>query len=154
MDKLNDVQKEMIQNFQCSGCMSGSDTNCGCFELREHDSNGSFYCHKQYAGTTFLPGGKVYLGLPKGFNKVGDISNDVNNKRTTNIRLFENDSVVKQTYNFLNIPVWAMQQDGYLFIRCYSPRVNISYVDVIKGGILQEICPKALDVADFIDEID
>jgi hypothetical protein len=150
METINDTQKEMIEQFQCSGCVCGSNVSCGKFQFKTH-SAGDFYCSNQVAGTTLMPGGKIYLGMPKGFNKVGDISNDYNNKRTTNIRLYEE---FKQPYDFLNVPVWALEQDGYLFIRVFSPRVNISNIDVIKNGILWDICPKAIDMSDKLEEID
>jgi hypothetical protein len=146
IDIMTDGKTAMIEEFQCSGCVSGGDINCGVCKLESN--NTGFYCSSHYSGTTLYPIGKIYLGLPKGFNRVGELSD----KRKTHIRLSLDSS--KISYDYLNVPVWAMEKDGYLFVRVYCPRINITYIDVIKGGILKDVCPKALNVADFIDDID
>lgn len=46
-----------------------------------------------------------------------------------------------------------MEQDGHLFVRTYSPRIDATFVDVIKGGTLA-LVPDAVNVGDFIGEID
>ena len=51
------------------------------------------------------------------------------------------------------MPVWAQEKDGYLFVRTWSPRINKTYVDVVKGGTMAMV-PGAIDVADFKGEID
>lgn len=53
----------------------------------------------------------------------------------------------------LNVPVWAMVEDGYLFVRVFRPRVNSTCVVVVQDGSL-EMCPNAINVADFLDSID
>lgn len=57
-------------------------------------------------------------------------------------------------FDHLNVPVCAIEQDGYLIIRVFSPRVNESRIDIIKGGTIAAMCPNAHDVSKFIDEID
>ena len=76
---------------------------------------------------------------------------DIEN-RNTNIRLLT--KADKNKYNFINIPIWAMEKDGYLFVRVYCPRINYGYVDIIKDGKHQEICPEDKNVKDFIDDFD
>lgn len=46
-----------------------------------------------------------------------------------------------------------MVRDGFLFVRTFLPRINVSYVDVIEHGIM-EMVPNAIDISEFIDEID
>jgi hypothetical protein len=53
----------------------------------------------------------------------------------------------------LNVPIWALEKDGYLFVRTYMPRINDSFVDVVEEGLLG-LCPTAIDVSKFYDEID
>ena len=147
---MDSEQKEMIEKFQCPGCTLGCNTECVTLH-KEGDI--SFWCDSHSAGTIIM-GGKIALGLPKGFDKVGALTNSLNyDRRSTNIRLFSSSEKIFE-YNFFNVPVWAMEKDGYLFIRTYCPRINISFVDVIKGGKREEICPDAQNVADFLDDID
>jgi len=150
---MNKIQKEMIEEFQCPGCVNGS--NVSCCEL-QHINIGereeTFFCRKHVAGTFFRAGGLVYLGMPEGFDKVGFISDTIERNRTTNIRLFQEEKA--PIYDNLNIPVWAMEKDGYLFIRDFLPRINKTYITVIKNGKMSEICPQAINVSKFIDEID
>ena len=49
-----------------------------------------------------------------------------------------------------------MEKDGFLFVRTYMPRLNGSFIDVIKGAKKSDFpaLEKALDVATFIDDID
>lgn len=138
---------KMVQEFQCSGCTCGSSPEDDCFELKTIPNCGSC-CKKHSAGTFVLGAGRVYLGMPKGFNKVG--LDQVGNERVHAIRLHYE---TKPKFDHLNVPVWAMKQDGYLFVRTYCPRINQTYIDVIKGGKMSDV-PQAIDVSKFIDEID
>lgn len=147
------MNTEMIENFQCPGCVCGSNTKCGNFKV----INGSFdglRCDGHVAGTRMSMIGSIYLGLPKGFNRVGK-SHD-----SCEIWLYENKQF--EYYNFCTLPIWAMEQDGYLFVRCYMPRVNMAVVQVIKCATSKELIEYCLknkipfpqDVAEFYDEID
>jgi hypothetical protein len=52
-----------------------------------------------------------------------------------------------------NVPVWAMEKDGFLFVRTFAPRLDEGSVDVIEGGTLKMV-PQAIDISPFIDEMD
>jgi len=156
------VMHEMIDEFQCSGCIHGpNSSSCPEFNLRQESPNFGgtgiyFNCKSHWPGTIAAPGGKFCLGLPKGFNKTGyayisDLQKDI-----SYIRLFAKpeDVVPKDHWNHLNVPVWAMVSDGYLFVRVFSPRVNTTTVDVIKGGTLDMLPPNVIDVSKFVDQID
>ncbi len=97
---------------------------------------------------------RFILGMPKGFNKVGPLSAD----HPGPIRLWTDDDkgLRSGSWNKFNVPVWAMEHDGHLFVRTFSPRVNILYIDVIKGGTMELLkdFPAVYNVSDFIDEID
>jgi hypothetical protein len=155
---MTDEQKDMIEEFQCPGCTCGMNTGeCDTFDFTSNVAG--CWCLGHSAGTFLLGAGKFALGMPRGFNKVGTIKTgfedekDRNTKRSTNIRLAV-EPPEEFPYDDFNVPVWAMEKDGYLFVRVMSPRINYTYVDVIKGGKFKEICPNAIDVANFVDEID
>jgi len=46
-----------------------------------------------------------------------------------------------------------MEQDGFLFVRTYCPRIDDSYVDIIENGTLL-MTPDAINVSEFYNEID
>jgi len=145
--------KNMIEEFQCPGCVAGSDTKCGSFKETE-GTFGGFRCEKHCAGTLIGMVGLIYLGLPKGFCRVGKDHN------CCEVWLYKKNNF--DFFNFCTLPVWVMEKDGYLFIRCYMPRVNTTTVQVIKNGKLDDLVkyckehniPLPQNVADFIDEID
>ena len=150
---MKQVEKEMIEKFQCPGCTLGGDTDCGTLKFEEL-GYGMFRCSAHSAGTILMGAGKIALGLPKGFNKVGALSNSLTHRDfSTNIRLVFNPEVFPR-FDRINIPVWAMEEKGYLFIRTYCPRINYGYVDVIKGGKIEELCPDTVNPKDFYEEID
>ena len=147
------MKNDMVKDFQCPGCVAGSDTDCGSFLLKESEFGG-FRCEGHVAGTRISMIGSIYLGLPKGFSRVGK------DHSCCSIFLYEKEQF--EYYNFCTLPVWAMEKDGYLFVRCYMPRVNMAVVQVIKGATIEglsEYCsghgiPVPQDVAKFYDEID
>lgn len=144
------MELQMIEEFQCPGCLSGKDTKCGNFKLI--DDEGCFYCDS-HSPATYTPSfGKFVLGLPKGFSRLGFYEKIPN---MSYIRLW-NDSRnpnLKKHWNKLNVPVWALVKDGYLFVRTYAPRNNWVWVDVVKDGTL-ELVPGAIDISEFYNEMD
>ena len=181
LDDLSESETKMIEEFQCPGCVRGSDVTCGAFKLLK--DNG-FSCRGHIPGTALSGIGFILLGMPKGFNRLGDWYNyndpdlmfkqigiiglvEKFRKETdtkgvvpsggyditqTHIRLHTKE-MKKPEWNKFNIAVWAMVENGYLFVRTYSPRINRSYIDVIEGGTL-EMCPDAINVGEFHKEID
>jgi len=146
-----EVYKEMTEKFQCPGCVCGSDTECGKYKL----SSDCHSCDGHVLGTMTLSAGSFALGLPKGFCKPPRDLKDPNRRPVARmvIRFYASWEDGHIAWNKLNIPVWAMEQDGYLFIRVYMPRVDMGAVEVIKDGKLS-MAPGALNVTEFINEID
>ena len=142
--ELKEEVKNAIEEYQCPGCVTGHDVTCF------SPSPSGIGCGKHCAGTMCLGIGSFFLGMPKGFNKPG-FKEDGYPKSTIDIRLWELGTYPE--WDYLNVPVWAMEQDGFLFVRTFAPRINMSWVDVIEGGKL-ELCPQAINVAKFIDKID
>ena len=135
----------LVEQFQCPGCVCGSDTKCGRYQYDPRELR----CVSHVLGIHLGLGNRVALGLPKGFNKPGWEGGETRNKM--DIRLFPKGETPK--WDNLNVPVWAMEQDGFLFVRTLAPRINFSWVDVIEGGTLS-MTPNAINVGDFIGEID
>ena len=146
---MDEAEQKMIEQFQCPGCVCGGDTECEAFTFESLPN--MFRCKAHVPGTTIVPGGRVSLGLPKGFDKVGMLIERERDERSTNIRFLINPL---KEYDHLNVPVWAMEKDGFLFIRTMCPRLNYTYVDIVKNGDMHKICPQAINGAVFIDEID
>lgn len=129
-DQINVKFIEAIEKFQCVGCVNGSDIKCGMFK-EQHYGNG---CNNHSAGTFMSGSGKIALGLPKGFNKVGKLPDNM----STNIRIFESEKI-KVAFNIFNLPTWTMEYEGYLFVRTYVPRVDMSFVDIFIDGKEKDI---------------
>lgn len=139
---------EMIEQFQCPGCVAGSDTKCGSYESMGY---GYATCKAHVLGTFVLGVGNFAIGLPKGFCKSGWIPNTDTSLSTMSIRCWVKGK--KPEYDHFNVPVWALEKDGFLFVRVYLPRVNMTIVDIIEGGTL-DMVPNAIDVSKFYDEMD
>lgn len=146
--EITTQERGMVEEFQCSGCVAGMDVRCGKFKLWRLDKQ--FACQNQCAGTRHLgiANGLMALGLPKGFDRVGQAEG---RQQDIYVRLSADKDL--GLWDKLNVAVWALEQDGYLFVRTFSPRINKSYVDVIKGGKLS-LVPGAVNVGEFKDDID
>lgn len=157
----NIIFTQAVEKYQCPGCVAGSDTTCGKFRT----SFDSKACDSHVAGTALGGVGRIYLGMPTGFDKVGQTQNN-----SSNIRIFSAEQL-KGFYDIFNVPVWFQEIDGNLFVRCFCPRINISYVDIFIGGKADDISIKAegslvgacdtdtssfkpINVADFAHQID
>lgn len=144
--ELTVVQKQMIEEFQCPGCMHGPDTK-DCAQFKPERDGSMAQCIGHVPATAVFPAvGRIVLGLPKGFNRVGS--------QTPGpfVRCWEAAADCVQ-WNKFNLATWAMESDGHLFVRTYMPRINLSVVDVIRGGTVA-LCPGAVNVGEFVDEID
>lgn len=140
--------EQMVKQFQCLGCVTGSDPkSCDAFKLRDLGVGSGKTCGSHVSGTMIFPTvGKFVLGLPKGFCREGD--------GKLYVRLFPKGELTPKWDKF-NVPVWAMEQEGFLYVRTYSPRVNYTYVDVIEDGTFALFNGReVIDVGGFIDDID
>jgi len=93
----------------------------------------------------------IAIGLPKGFCRSGpqDDMKATRSKLVLGLWL----KGTAPTWDKLNVPVWALEQEGFLFVRTYAPRTDRGRIDVIEGGTLA-LTPKALDAGEFHAEID
>lgn len=139
------AQLAMVEEHQCPGCSLGCSPADGCLKFDADDYG--YRCVAHSAGTFASGGvGRLNLGLPKGFCRV--VYSEAKGPRT-NVILFDK----TPAYDRLNVPVWAMERDGNLYVRVYMPRTDQTRVHVVAGGKLSDV-PDAINVGEFIDEID
>lgn len=143
-DPARTTDEALIKEFQCPGCLFGSDTDCGhCAVSRDF----GMHCDHHRAGTLIAGIGNIYLGLPKGFNRPGPLPEGMRN----NVYIWRDGD--KPADDFLNVPVWALERDGFLFLRMFSPRIGVQYIHIIEGGHVADY-PGVIDMATHLDDID
>jgi len=150
---------EMVGEFMCPGCTLGCKStmdDCGKIEQQPNGAKegGSWTCNNHSAGTMMAGIGKILLGMPKGFNRVGFNTSSLHPRdhQHNPIRLWT-EMPPEDHWDNLNVPVWAMEYEGHLLVRTYCPRINVNWTDVVKGGT-RDLVPNAINVAEFVDEID
>lgn len=155
--------KMMIEAFQCPGCLNGDNTRCGSFKLheltvRQSKEDGQqlatpFRCQNHTASEHL--GAYVNMGLPIPFARVQ--YRDTREEVRTNIRLHISPPAQGvRLWDVFNVPVWALEKWGYLFVRTYNPRTDQSYVDVIQDGNFDKLlkdtpCINIESIQDTID---
>lgn len=137
--------RTMVETFQCPGCIHGEDTRCGKFKLHSlgdatsHVDGerlvGGFRCgsHEAESG---INGSRINIGLPVPFARVQYREGAYEEVRT-NIRMHLYPVDYGSYWDVYNVPVWAQEKSGTLFVRTYSPRTDQTYVDIIVGGELE-----------------
>lgn len=120
--------KLAVEKYQCSGCVVGGDVSC--FEA---NGSGGIGCGKHHAGTMATGVGNFFLGMPKGFNRLGEYT-----KLKPNIYDTFNSSEWK--YDMWNIPVWKhLSKQGHTFVRGIMPRRNEPFIHIFLEDCLSEI---------------
>lgn len=139
---MNNKLKSAIETYQCPGCSFGSDISC--FEKDKHDLENKG-CGKHCAGTLILPGpGRVFLGLPHGFDRLGRISGS-NYGEDPKIVIFEKFSEYtnafgQNQYDKWNIPLWKhLNKSGHTIVRWIAPRRNIGNIHIFLENCLDKI---------------
>lgn len=127
MNQLSKSVKNAIENYQCAGCVNGPALTC-------YLKNNSFglQCDQHAPGTIIMPiVGRVFMGLPTGFNRIGDSKN-------CTVHIFE--SFTEDQYNMYNVPVWKhLNKKGHTLVRVYVPRLNHSRVEIFLENCLDKI---------------
>lgn len=128
---MEEIIKEAVDSYQCSGCTSGSDTSC-----YEKSQNLDISCSKHSVGTMVLGIGWLQIGLPNGFNRVS--------KGQTKIvdfymyKTYE-DKEKDFSFNMFNIPVWKYLHNGHTLIRGVCPRTNTLFIQCILEDCMDKI---------------
>jgi len=119
--------KDAIKEYQCSGCTNGSFPSC----FTEYGSGVG--CGSHHAGTIMMPIGFIFLGLPKGFNRLGPVSPEHLKPRI--FKTYEDSK-----YNKWNIPTWKhLNEDGHTLVRGISPRTNLPFTDIFLEDCVSKI---------------
>lgn len=132
--------KNAIKEYQCSGCSVGSDTSC------YKKSDNSIACGNHYSGTAVSSIGKIFLGMPTGFNRLGT---ELGSKLNMSIEIFESVEKAKVSdwdYDMFNIPVWKyLDKNNNTLVRGLSPRTNRPFLHIfLENFAMNEI--KCLEI--------
>jgi hypothetical protein len=127
-----------IEQYQCPGCVHGSSLRCGQFK----PADAGVGCGSHSPATYVVPGvGKIFLGMPKGFNRMGSLQNvmslyiyeDLNELH--GIKPEVEVASVKDAptwYTKFNVPVWKHRTaEGPVYVKGMHPRVNQNFLQVI-----------------------
>ncbi len=128
---MEEIIKDVVELYQCSGCTNGSDISC-----YEKSLDSDISCLKHSAGTMVAGLGWLQIGLPNGFNRVS--------KGTTKIvdfYMFETFEKHNAYFEFdvFNIPVWKYLHNGHTLIRGISPRTNTLFIQCILEDCMDKI---------------
>jgi len=117
---------QAIQEYQCSGCVYGSNLNCGKYAKSKVGSG----CNNHAPGTLDECMRNLYLGMPRGFRLYGPCTEMY-------LSIFETleQQEAEFSYDAFNIPVWKYRNSlGHIFIRGLSPRINLPFLHIILKG--------------------
>lgn len=118
--------KKAIENYQCAGCMVGGDTSCF------HTDNIGIGCGQHYSGTSIGGIGKIFLGLPKSFSRLGD-SKDMRPKIFNKFSEYGN-------YDKWNVACWKYKnEEGHTLVRGLMPRRNEPFIHIFLEDCLDKV---------------
>ena len=126
---MNENIKSAVEAYQCPGCVVGCDIEC--YEKSVCSSS----CQKHVAGTTILGLGKIFLGMPKGFNRLGQCDK-------LEVEIFTNLDEGNRlwSYNKLNVPIWKHRNKlGHTFIKGICPRINKTFIHIFLEDCMDKI---------------
>ena len=131
--------KELVEEYQCPGCLKGPYSKC-------YIQGNDISCIKHVPSTYISGIGKIFLGLFKGFNRIGPCDK-------TLIYIFNS---IKDgwEYDILNIPTWKiLDQNKNTIVRGISPRTNIPWIHIFNGNYMDKIDCYEITYK-FLDTID
>ena len=128
---MKDNIKKAIKEYQCSGCINGYDpVESDCFKPRDTGCG----CGAHRAGTFMLAVGKLFLGMPKGFNRLGK-DNDMHPYIFDDFK-----NQYGEGYDKFNVPVWKyLDKFGNTIVRGLQPRLNLPFLHIHLGNHMDEI---------------
>lgn len=101
-------------------------------------------------GTVAFGIGRILLGMPKGFDRVGPI--DLCEGRALWIYETWEEHQAHWSYDKFNVPVWKyLDEHGNTIVRGLSPRVNSPFLHVILGDYRDKINCLELTKADLAE---
>jgi hypothetical protein len=151
--------EEMIEKYLCPGCVAGSDTKCGSFKkglYGPESTEAGIDCQGHVLGTVIFPApGNISLGMPKGFNRPGWCQMEKRPHNGMSIFCWPKGTFIPDDhFDDFNVPVWALEFEGDLFIRVAQPRSGMFSVFIIEEGKVVDVCPMAIDMTSKFDTYD
>ena len=127
---MEDIIMDIVTEYQCPGCVCGGNS---CYK----PCNNSYGCKNHVAGTMASGIGLFFLGMPKGFNRLG-LLDDYGKNQAMQIHIFENISEAWINDKF-NIAVWKYFDGKNTIVRGLQPRLNIPFLFIILGDCRDKI---------------
>jgi len=152
--------EEAVQEYQCPGCVGGPYPECFT-KCRV----GGVGCGSHSAGTMMFPAGTIFLGMEKGFNRVGPVAEE-----SFPLLIFKDEEQFKKDwsspfgldgleipdsiYDKANVPCWKyLDKHGNTIVRGLAPRRNMPFLHVFLCDLRDKI-PCIEITNDFISQID
>ena len=113
--------KKAVEDYQCPGCIAGSDTSC------YKKSEFSVSCGGHRSGTAVSFQGKIFSGLPKGFNRLGCSFGEKQELTIQIYEKFDEEEVWMGNHPMskFNVPCWKyLNESGHTLVRGLKPRKN------------------------------
>lgn len=127
---MEDNIKNAVEEYQCPGCTRGH--NIECFQKNQYGSG----CGAHSAGTFITEIGRIYLGMPTGFNRTGDIVCPVEIFPTLQAAKDESSNV----FGKFTVSVWKyLNKAGHTLVRVYCPRINTTLIMILLENCMDQI---------------
>ena len=132
---------DLVKKYQCPGCIySGT----GCYKPKIFGKGTE--CTNHIPGTSTPIIGTILLGLPKGFNRVGE---------SKKVHIWMYDKFHEWPgYNNLNIPIWKyLDENNNTIVKLVLPRIPLFAIQIFRGNCMDKINCFEVD-EDFLKTID
>jgi hypothetical protein len=127
LSNMKDNIKKAVEEYQCSGCVVGH--NVECYGNVSIIGQG---CSKHCAGTRIAGVGKLFLGMPKPFMRLGENEGMIP-------YIFETFSEWGN-YDKFNVPTWKYKDEhGNTLVRGMMPRKNETFIHVFLEDCLDKV---------------
>lgn len=131
--------QEAVKIYRCPGCMYGPEpTNCDNYNF----TVGNGDCINHCPATYFSGRGKMLLGLPKGFNRLGPLTS-VDKKVWQALTIFKDAERFRKGYGWydkFNVPNWKyLDEHKNTIVRGLQPRLNTPFIHIFLGDYTAEI---------------
>jgi hypothetical protein len=137
---MEEYVKKAIETYQCPGCVCGSDISC-------YIKGYYLECASHVAGTTISGIGRILLGMPTGFCRLGVCGK-------IELLMHRTKESSEYTYDMFNIPVWKyLDKHGNTLVRGLSPRINKPWIHIYLENCMNQIDCIEITQKD-VDEMD
>lgn len=115
-----------IQEYQCPGCIIGQYPTC-------YEKGNDEACIKHIPGTFGFGIGVFYLGMPKGFCRLGPF-------KDMKITIFKEFNDGWGYNDIFNIPIWKYKDKlGNTLVRGLCPRTNFPWLHIFLTDCIKDI---------------